>query len=244
MRVSRHFHQVVARIIHRRLLHVASLPENELILECYHPSAKISTPYLSCRFLGLKATGDASPHASDAARASPELVDPRQLYSSFRPVVDEENRRRRLWFPLAISNSMVSSARDDEAATQDVFLDDGERFSQLCVGTNVVKEGPRRGLFLSHVNISDGVIRVFRDWLARMAANPFSSPASASTSPLSQEEIVLPSAVANEGDILWADSSRNIGLRFRVTMGPTERMPVLSGPDDEPPISYKLIYEG
>lgn len=118
---------------------------------------------------------------------------------------------------------------NDDKPTQDVHLDEGELFTQLCTVTNVVKEGPRHGLFISHVNVSDGVVRVWRDWLARHASK---NPSDGSGSP------------RNEEDILWADPGKNVGLRFRVVPGPAERMPLLTGPGDDAPVSYVLEYEG
>lgn len=110
---------------------------------------------------------------------------------------------------------------DDDTASVTVHLDDGEMFSQLCAVTNLVKTGPRRGLFLSHVNINDGVVRVFRRWLAARAAG---------------EEEVDP--------ILWTDRYKNVGLKFRVCENTEERRPAIwSEADEDLPVSYTLIYE-
>jgi len=146
------------------------MPEHKLILECYHPSAKISTPYLACRYLGTKTAG-----LGAIDDASPRLEDLPKMYSSFRPVLTEENRRRRFrpdWpqQSLAMQGSQ-GAGRDseDEFAVQEVYLDEGELFSQLCTVTNVVKESARPGFYLSHVNTCDGVIRIWRGWLAELA---------------------------------------------------------------------------
>lgn len=213
--VCRRFHLVVARLLHRRLLDVASLPQNDLILECYHPSAKISTPYLACHYLGTKTRGG----DVGAGGSSPVLSDLGRLYSSFRPALAEENRRRR--------THLSEDSPVDDTATEDVYLDEDKLFSQLCAVTNLVKTGPRPGLFLSHINISDGVLRVFRDWLADAAAGTRGSE----QDPWSDR-------------ILWVDAGQSVGIRFRVTPGPIEMMPVISGPDDCPPIAYRLQYEG
>jgi hypothetical protein len=106
-----------------------------------------------------------------------------------------------------------------------VNLDDGEMFSQLCAVTNLVKEGPRSGLFISHVNIVDGVIRVFRKWLAKMASRQDKSQ-------------------SDSENILWIDTHNNVGIRFSVAPAASENMPLISGPDDDPPVHYKLVYEG
>ena len=46
-------------------------------------------------------------------------------------------------------------------------LDSHELFSQLCVVTNLVQLGPRRGVFYANVTIADGVVRILRKWLAQ-----------------------------------------------------------------------------
>ena len=228
--VSRQFHLLISSILRRRLLDVASLPEHELILECYHPIAKLSTPYLRCRFLGTKTADGSDPRGEDAGSLN-------RLYSSFRPVVAEENRRRRVWYPVPRVESSHTSADDDEAITQDVFLDADEHFSQLCTAAHVVREGPRQGVFVSHVNISDGVVRVWRDWLARRAGEA------------SAESGDDPSRRRRRGPVdasktLWVGPSQDVGIVFRVTMGPAERMPLLSEAGEESPVSYTLVYQG
>ena len=147
---------------------------------------------------------------------APQLSELKSLYSSFRPVMAEENRRPR----HRISEEEEDDAQDI-AVTEDLFLDEGELFSQLCCQTSLVKTGPRRGLYLSHVNISDGVLRIWREWLGRAVE------------------------LGSQNDqIMWVDDDHELGIRFRVVPGAVERMPVITGPDDHPPVFYKLYYEG
>ena len=213
--ISKRFHSLITRLIHRRLLQASSLPDKCLIFECYHPSAKISTPPLSCEYIGNKsAKDDAKPNDEGETLSSLH-----KIYSSFRLAINEDRIRRRRARP---------DADIDDTATEDVYLDEGELFSQLCAVTYVAKRGPRPGLFLSHLNIGDGVIRVWRDWLAQLAID---STASESWS-------------VDDSAILWADAAKGVGVRFKVTAAPSERMPLISGPDDHPPVAYTLQYEG
>ncbi|KAJ9156425.1 F-box domain-containing protein [Pleurostoma richardsiae] len=214
--VSRRFYDVIVRILHSRLIHAAALPEHELILECYHPSAKISTPYLHCDPLGTTELAE-----DEHARSLRAL---NSLYSRFRPVTQEENRRGRLRYPTAQSGG-ASTGLAEEAVMQDVNLDEGELFSQLCTVTNLVKVGPRRGLFLSHVNVSDGLIRVWRHWLAERTARG-------------------PESGEGEGEsILWADTRKNVGLRFRVRENVDATRPVIVGSDEDVAVRYTLEYQ-
>lgn len=114
-------------------------------------------------------------------------------------------------------------AADSDTATQDISLDNGQLFSQLCAVTNVVKTGPCPGMFTSNVNVHDGVVRVWRHWLNDNLDCGAGAPAS---------------------QVLWVDSDETVGVRFRVTPAATDKTPVLSGPDDCPSMSYKLEYQG
>lgn len=212
------------RIIHTRLTDVACLPDHELILECYHPCDKISTPYLHCDYLGT----DGLSGYSEDSDAQPAFGQLHELYSRFRPVVQEQNRRGRARYPVAGSSSAQAQADDDLTASISVQLDEDELFSQLCAVTNLVKTGPRRGLFLSHVNLDDRVVRVFRGWLAARAAAGDDG---------AEEE---------DDAILWTDRSKTVGLKFRVTKNADDgaRPAILTREEEENlPVSYNLVYE-
>lgn len=127
---------------------------------------------------------------------------------------------------------------DDEVATQDLHLDSGELFSQLCVALNLVTLGRHAGVFVSHYNMSEHVVRVFRHWLNDMAAT--SGGGGSSGQPWSAAAKIP----ITSDRILWVDTARIIGLRFHVSLGPAERMPLLSGQDEDPAASYELAYEG
>lgn len=112
--------------------------------------------------------------------------------------------------------------KHEELVCQDIHLETHELFSQLCTITNLVKVGPKRGLFLSCVNVGEGILRVWRDWLAERAKD----------------------ADSKESEVLWADSKKTVGLRLRVM----ERETVHVGPPlrtgEDPAVSYTLQYEG
>ncbi|KAK3353423.1 hypothetical protein B0T25DRAFT_210479 [Lasiosphaeria hispida] len=228
--VSRRFCSVILRILRQRLRRAASLPDHCLILECYHPSAKLSTPYLYCDYLytdGLEPSSPSSSPPREPADGSAAIPTLGMMYSHFRPVAQDENRRARRRYPRQAA--AAAAALHSECPSQDIFLDETELFSQLCTVTNLVKMGPRPGLFLSHVNVGEGVMRVWRGWLAANAADAGTADASL------------------KAPILWADASQDVGVRFRVTerreVG--ELDPVLLAVDDvdEVPVAYRLEFE-
>ncbi|OAA76740.1 Cyclin-like F-box [Akanthomyces lecanii RCEF 1005] len=235
--ICRQIHILAVHTLQLRLRAVSSIPSHELILECYHPSLKISTPYLSCRYLGTRHPTDCEDDCA-AQKDCSDLHHVCQLYASFRPVVTEENRRRRfrMVWPVSVQGGAPAGFdSDDEVATQDLHLDNGELFSQLCVALNLVTLGRHAGVFVSHYNMSEHVVRVFRHWLSDMAAAGSSSGGqpwnAAAKIPIASDRI------------LWVDAARTIGLRFHVSVGPAERMPLLSGQDEDPAVSYGLAYE-
>lgn len=232
-------------------MQAAALPEHRLILECYHPSAKLSTPYLYCDYLRTDKIG-AGPNGDEEANGpepEPTLAGLKGLYSHFRPVVQEENRRPRLRYPRRqqqqANNGEPSTDAADHRPSEEIFLDEGELFSQLCCTTNLVKVGPKPGFFLSNVNVSDGIMRVWRSWLSdqtNSALSSVASSASSSTTDLhanakrsAQREATREKATESPEErlarlaeakaartVLWADPERNVGVRFRVTKKATD----------------------
>ncbi|KAK4465875.1 hypothetical protein QBC42DRAFT_333136 [Cladorrhinum samala] len=237
--ISRHFHSVILRILRQRLTRATSLPDHRLILEAYHPSAKLSTPYLYCDYLYTDKTLHGKEQEEQTGGSDGgTLQSLSQTYSHFRPVVQEENQRARARYRSRLL-AQQSSSGDGEGGggdakpppewqletipSHEVFLDEDEMFSQLCTVTNLVKTGPKPGLFLSHVNVSDGLIRIKRDWLAARARKGGDSD--------------------DEDAILWADAARTVGVRFRVReMDTGIERPVLVAEGEEIAVSYRLEY--
>ncbi|KAF7914696.1 uncharacterized protein EAF01_001102 [Botrytis porri] len=221
------FHHLIIRIIHHRLIAAASLKNHELILECFHPSTKLITPYALCNYLGTDGLSDDVVGEGDIYKDvnnTGRLGKMAGLYSRFRPLQSEERIRH-----------LAGSARptllpesDDGLVSQIVDLESHELFSQLCTITNIVKVGPKRGLFLSCVNIGEGVIRVFRDWLTdRVEAN--------------ERHIDSPEECAKR--LLWTDTEKHVGLKFKVSKWEGPPAPILLHRDEEAPVFYKLQYE-
>jgi len=95
--------------------------------------------------------------------------------------------------------------------------------------------GPRRGVFLSCVNLSDGVVRIWREWLAQQASKK------------TEEEIdpETTSIGAPDGRMLWVDGKNNVGLKVRVSRKRWSRQfPVLLHRDDEESVSYSVELKG
>lgn len=240
---SRRFFSLIARIIQTRLLNAASLSDHTLILEVFHPSTKLSTPYLFCEYLGMGSTNKLSSGGvildTDNLGALGVM---HNIYSHFRPLQPEEGRKGRRphpaggWFDGPV-NSFVE--KRTEYVSQNIHLESHELFSQLCTNTSLVKVGPKRGLFLSCVNIGEGLTRIWRDWLADRCLSL------KKRNRLGPE----PNTKAEEDEeykqrLLWADTSNHVGMRIRVNEKEDEPAPVMINSDEDPAISYTLEYEG
>lgn len=127
-----------------------------------------------------------------------------------------------------------------DLVSQTINLDVNELFSQLCVSANLVKVGPRRGVFLSCIDILRKTTpRIWRNWLAE---NADEKAESSSTSDLRPTE--LPDDLNGER-IIWVDTNKNVGIRVRVQeRGWRRHIPVLVRKDEDQAVSYSLFLEG
>lgn len=202
--VCRRFCAAVKETLRVRLLQTTDLDGLEMVLECYHPIAKLSTPMLSCRQGPLTTLGPATAAAPSPWDEGWGLGDVGRLYSRFVP--------------------------EDAEAKQEVTLDEDELFSQLCTSAAIVKKGPRRGFYRSHSSVGDGVMRVWRDWLAASASTPAAKAETETTKG------------CEEDTILWADHGKTVGVRFGVT--PSDHATPSTEAGEEPAVEYTLHYRG
>jgi hypothetical protein len=217
----------------------ASLKDHKLILECFHPSTKLSTPYLFCDYLGTDGlSNDVEGEGSlyEGIEKTGRLGKLSGLYSHFKPLRPEEDRKPLRPFPVGgwapgPSNSQIE--REAEFVYQNIHLESHELFSQLCVITNLVKVGPKRGLFKSCVTIGEGIIRIFRPWLDERS-NTFRTTLAGA--PEEDQE--------RERRLQWADKGKHVGLRIKVVERDDTHAPVLVRSDEDPSVSYTLQYEG
>ncbi len=143
-----------------------------------------------------------------------------------------------------------------------MHLDAGELFTQLCATTTIVKVGPKNGVFYSSVPVSDGIIRIWRNWLAeqsrdRHAVLPLQEQELGRLA-LADERIDLVGKgkqrdiagfeqgvhFVDEKGVLWVNDGKNVGVRFRVRERKWRREnPVLFQKDEEVAVSYEIQYE-
>lgn len=226
-------YDVILTIIHQRLVAAASLADRQVILECFHPSAKFSTPYYNCEYICTDAIDESNGYENDTCGGLGRL---RSLYAHFRPIQPEGDRK--IWTPrptggwLQATLDQVHNQREG-LVCQNVDLESYELFCQLQSCVNVVKSGPRNGYFSSSTKIGDGLMRVWRDWLAERSQEMVS----AKSPPMESRE-------DSNKRLLWSSVKEDIGLRLRVVERKDLRPPLLRGRDEDPNVGYTLQYEG
>lgn len=116
---------------------------------------------------------------------------------------------------------------------QPLHLDQHEAFTQLQTTTSLATTGPKRGLVYSAITASEGVVRVFRDWLEEQHQR--------------RKHGMLPAGPVSLDDsgILWVNDRRqNVGVRFTVEERKWRRdVPVLMHIDEDAPVTYELQIE-
>ncbi|KAG9238947.1 hypothetical protein BJ875DRAFT_274869 [Amylocarpus encephaloides] len=228
--VSRHFHNVILRVLRCRLIEAASDKDHKLILECYHPSAQFFTPYVFCDYISTPGLSHSAVTDWGADAKVGALGELSNLYSYFRPLnpgrAEPQHPAGSRWLALS---PMGLVEKHEELVCQEIHLDSNELFSQLITTTNLVKLGPKPGVFMSAVTICEGLTRVWRNWLSERASCP-RNPC---------EQLVK----ERDQKFLWSDSSRQVGMRMNVEKRKDVPEPVIQLRDEDPPVSYILQYE-
>lgn len=264
--LSHRIYALVLRILHNRIVAASELNSHSIVLECYHPSRKLTEPPYHCTNRATDGITDYDTFTENDTKLISHLGAMRSMYSRFRPYRPVERRRVR-WPSGDIPGSRTYPTAQDrfesDTVKQTLSLDSHELFTQLVSQTVLAKAGYWNGLFF--VTVEEGVVRVWRTWLRDMAAREHrsveeTSPKHASTTNLEQEaptytgkgkEAVRIDDVAEKADvtdesILWVSPLKNTGIRFKVTERKLRRdTPLLVRADEEDmPVSYEIEYDG
>lgn len=221
--ISHHFHNIIIRIVHQRLLLAASLEDRKLILECYHPSAQYTEPYVFCDYLGTPGLSNEREGQGSLYRdLKIERGQLKHLYSRFRPSRAEASGRSSSWAhpagdvpgsrtnPIDQDSTLQRTEGASDLVTHRVSLDAHELFTQLSITAALVQMGPRRGVFLSFIDIIDKKTqRVWRKWLAEKSKRLTNND--------NERQGDEAAIIDTESDsIIWADQGRTLGLKVQV----------------------------
>jgi hypothetical protein len=263
--VSRRFHSLILRILHFRLLLAAALPDCKLILEAYHPSRTSGgNTYLYCTYLGTdglssKHEGEGSLY-EDCASEEGRFAKLGALYSRFRP----ERPSVTASMPLRRIAGAAPAQSPTGETTQPIYADSGdggstkvshvlnldadELFGQFCAYPQLVRFGPRRGVFLSSAHIvqhGQGVMRVWKQWLQDRALELYHKQQEQDpVQELNRTSTLTYPTIGADKNILWTDYKKNVGLRVAIR----DREGLLYGksPDEynDSPMSFLIEIQG
>ena len=250
--VNHRFQNLIIRIVHGRLLLAASLEDRKLILECYHPSAQYTEPYLFCDYLGTPGLSDNVPGQGSIYEAQTGDGLLRKLYSRFRPTRRRPDSRTSRSHPAGdvpgsrtsdLATSRSERQEDaDEVVRRTVNFDAHENFSQLVFSTDLVQLGPHRGLFSDIVKVNDKkTLRVFREWAAQRATETRRSQ-------IGHTNVGESGEPKGNGDseITWIDDMKEkAGVKIKVEERKWRRdTPILLRADEEQPVAYSMELQG
>ncbi|CAI7636094.1 unnamed protein product [Penicillium viridicatum] len=263
--INHRFHAVVLRILHYRLLLTIPLKEYKLLLECFHPSSKLTEPHVFCKYLGtdgLSERHDGAGSLYENVNTAHQLGRVTGLYSRFRPEVrnDEEEEKwgkygskfgfspGRMFLLSEVAGFIRADmnagrqGKEKDAVIREVTLDGYEDFSQLCVVANLVQVKPGTLLLLSASTIEDGFVRLWREWLRDQSGTM------KRTTETDWEEDSEKARMSSDNDILWVDTSKTVGLKMRVRPKAWDpSFPVLvhqDARDDDSWVGYEVILQG
>lgn len=171
-----------------------------------------------------------------------------RLYCHFRPTQRDSRFDEQQSHPAGdVAGSRTSEAAA-EAVTRRTGIVDGpvkriinldayENFSQLICNTELVRLGPRRGLILDILRVTERkASRIFRQWLVDRAEDA------------KRKESVPPSdnGSGTEHDIVWIEERRrSAGIKVRVEQRRWRREnPILLHQDDDQAASFVLELHG
>lgn len=258
--VSHRIYNIILRILHNRLVAAAALDSHSLLLECYHPSAKLTEPPYFCAYQGTDGLSLYENPSEPGRAVTARLGEMRQMYSRFRPhrreLEDGGRRVARRPGDIPGSRTYPGTAQDKykgELVKQTVSLEAHELFTQLVAQSNLVKIGPYNGLFSAFVDVEEGVLRVWRKWLRKTAAMANDISADIQTEVVEEvgkgkemvHEVVEEKFDPDDQRILWVSTAKNTGIRFNVKERKMRRdAPILIRNDEELPVSYDIEYVG
>lgn len=106
-----------------------------------------------------------------------------------------------------------------EKVVYTINLDGDELFGQFCAYGQLVRLSPRRGVYLSSVNIvepNQGNIRVWRTWLLDRGKELYAAEKSGAMPELERSSTTRCPAFRTDPTILWTDVRKNVGLKVAV----------------------------
>lgn len=125
-------------------------------------------------------------------------------------------------------------------------LDGDELFGQFCAYASLVRLGPRRGVFLSKVDVvqsGQGVMRVWKHWLQDRAIELWQQDQEGGVQ-IDRTSTTSCPTIGADKNIMWTDYRKNVGLRLAVR----DREGRCYGKDpseyDDAPMSFAIEIEG
>jgi len=231
-----------------------------VLLESFQPSARLTEPPYFCTYRGTDGLGRYDEYDSNKTDIG-RLGEMYSMYSRFRPdkhvpVLGAKRLRLRPG-DLPSSHTIpgaVQNLSKGQVVKQTLSLEPHELFTQVVAQTNLGKIGASH-LFEKFVDIDEGVLRVWRDWLKETAARGTIIDTEAPNQLVGEVgkgkgkrvvmEVAEEKADLEDPRILWVSPRKDSGIRFNVREKKFLRnAPILISTDEDMPVTYKIEYDG
>jgi len=246
------------------------LNSHKLYLECHPPSARSIAAKFFCTSLGTNGLQESIGEAEAADGHLGQFHRMRSLFSSFRPQRKEPNVQGQSRIP---SGDVIESRSyrhpnsgpagqlgPPDIVSETVTVDASDLFTQLTAQAYLGKRERTRGLLFNVQEVTEGTVRVWRDWLSKRCegrtwtdgeaiAVHHDPPTSTDMSKGKTRDDSVTNAIDLTKDerILWINTREPlVGIKMRVKKRKSWRTvdPVLYASDIDIPVSFEVDFEG
>jgi hypothetical protein len=253
------------RVILDRLHIACGLDGHEFYLECHPPSARLTASKMFCRSLPAEGLQELASAVCDGSKPLGQVKQAFGVYSRFRPQHHEVQLGNMQWrVPGDIPGSRTHPSSNPappvpgpkDVVSQLVTVDAHDLFSQLSTLAFLGKRGPH-GLLASIQEVSQGHIRVWRQWLSKQCETKkwsdgesiavyHDAPIATTTSKARSDSVTGCIDTRHDPKVLWLNTrDENVGIKFKVRERRWRRnAPVLFSSEEEVPVSYIVEFEG
>lgn len=240
-----------------------------LYLDCHRPSDRLTASKVLCTPLGTEGLQNLLSLDNEEDSYVGRVQSISSLYTRFKPRRKEPDFTVTYRHPAGdvpgsrtyrgpSSDAAQGEIDTGETVSETVTVDAHDLFSQLTAQVYLGKRDPFRGLLFSIQEVSEGTIRVWRNWLSHQCESkkftdgevvlvhhepPVSPTGKGKTRADSVVGVIDP---RKDPSVLWINTSgENVGVKFRVKERKWRRnAPVLFSSEEEVAVSYVVEFEG
>ncbi|KXL50533.1 hypothetical protein M433DRAFT_7961 [Acidomyces richmondensis BFW] len=266
----RQFYFLIVRILQHRLQVAAGLNGHTLYLECHPPSARSTATKFFCTSLGTDGLQELIGEVDASGGNLGQLHRMRSLFSRFRPQRKEPDVQNQSRAPPGdISGSQnyrhqnigaTGELEPPDIVSETVTVDASDLFTQLTAQAYLGKRERTRGLLFVIQEVTEGTVRVWREWLSRRCEgrtwtdgeaivvhhDPPTCTDESKGNKTAHSSVTVPIDLTKDEGILWINTRQPlVGIKMRVKKRKPWRTvnPLIYSSDIDIPVSFDVDFE-